>query len=145
MKLFMVSHLFCSKPCNVVHLKMLCWGNRRFCSKYHASTFSVVRVARKFLSQSIDLSADTAAILNLLDLRSIMGCPGGTRSVFPRFTAFYHPQTKCKKSGCWRLREVFLSFSLMSPLSLLKLLINERCASFPSPLALPLVTFRPQE
>ena len=84
MKLFMVSHLFCSKPCNVVHLKMLCWGNRRFCSKYHASTFSVVRVARKFLSQSIDLSADTAAILNLLDLRSIMGCPGGTRSVFTR-------------------------------------------------------------
>ena len=84
MKLFMVSHLFCSKPCNVVHLKMLCWGNRRFCSKYHASTFSVVRVARKFLSQSIDLSADTAATLNLLDLRSIMGCPGGTRSVFTR-------------------------------------------------------------
>ena len=27
---------------------------------------------------------DTAAILNLLDLRSIMGCPGGTRSVFTR-------------------------------------------------------------
>ena len=24
----------------------------------------------------------TVAILNLLDLRSIMGCPGGTRSVF---------------------------------------------------------------
>ena len=27
---------------------------------------------------------DTAAILNSLDLRSIMGCPGGTRSVFTR-------------------------------------------------------------
>ena len=78
MKLFMVSHLFCSKPCNVVHLKVLCWGNRRFCSRYQASTFSIVRVARKFLSQSIDLSTDMAAILNLLDLRSIMGCPGGT-------------------------------------------------------------------
>ena len=26
----------------------------------------------------------TVAILNLLDLRSIMGCPGGTRSVFTR-------------------------------------------------------------
>ena len=82
MKLFMVSHLFCSKPCHVVHLKMFCWGNRRFCSKYQASTFSVVRAARKFLSQSIDLFADTAAILNLLDLRSIMGCTGGTRAVF---------------------------------------------------------------
>ena len=33
---------------------------------------------------TIDLFTDTAAILNLLDLRSIMGCPGGTRSVFKR-------------------------------------------------------------
>ena len=32
----------------------------------------------------IDLFTDTAAILNLLDLRSIMGCPGGTRSVLTR-------------------------------------------------------------
>ena len=32
----------------------------------------------------VDLSTDTAAILNLLDLRSIMGCPGGTRLVFTR-------------------------------------------------------------
>ena len=38
----------------------------------------------------IDLFTDTAAILNLLDLRSIMGCPGGmssiryTRSVYTR-------------------------------------------------------------
>ena len=32
----------------------------------------------------IDLFTDTAARLNLLDLRSIMGCPGDTRSVFTR-------------------------------------------------------------
>ena len=32
----------------------------------------------------IDIFTDTVAILNLLDLRSIMGCPGGTRSVFTR-------------------------------------------------------------
>ena len=31
---------------------------------------------------TIDLFTDTAAILNLLDLRSIMGCPGGIRSEF---------------------------------------------------------------
>ena len=31
-----------------------------------------------------DLFTDTAAILYQLDLRSIMGCPGGTRSVFTR-------------------------------------------------------------
>ena len=31
---------------------------------------------------SIDLFTNTAAILNYLDLRSIMECPGGTRSVF---------------------------------------------------------------
>ena len=30
----------------------------------------------------IDLFTDMVAILNLLDLRSIMGCPGGTHSVF---------------------------------------------------------------
>ena len=30
----------------------------------------------------IELFTDTAAISNLLDLRSIMGCPGGTRPVF---------------------------------------------------------------
>ena len=35
-----------------------------------------------YLCALIDLFTDMAAILNLLDLRSIMGCPGGTRSVF---------------------------------------------------------------
>ena len=35
-------------------------------------------------SPLIDLFTDTAAILNLIDLRSIMECPGGTRSVFTR-------------------------------------------------------------
>ena len=34
------------------------------------------------VEKSIDLFTDTAAILNLLDLRSIMECPGGTCSVF---------------------------------------------------------------
>ena len=32
----------------------------------------------------MDLFTDTEAILNLLDLRSIVGCPRGTRSVFTR-------------------------------------------------------------
>ena len=36
------------------------------------------------LSGTIDLFTDTAAILNLLDLRSIVGCPGSTCSVFTR-------------------------------------------------------------
>ena len=35
-------------------------------------------------SPLIDLFNDTAAILNLSDLRSIMGCPGGTLWVFTR-------------------------------------------------------------
>ena len=35
-------------------------------------------------SQVIHLFTDTAAVLNLLDLRSMMGCPEGTRSVFTR-------------------------------------------------------------
>ena len=59
-------------------------GNRQFCSRYRSSTFSVVQAVRKFLSESIDLFTDTAAILNCLDLRSIMGCPAGTRSVITR-------------------------------------------------------------
>ena len=33
---------------------------------------------------TIDLFNDTAAMLNLLDIRSFMGCPEGTRSVFTR-------------------------------------------------------------
>ena len=37
-----------------------------------------------YLCVLIDLFTDMAAILNLLDLRSIMGCPGGTRSLFTR-------------------------------------------------------------
>ena len=37
-----------------------------------------------YLCALIDLFTDMAAILNLLHLRSIMGCPGGTRSVFTR-------------------------------------------------------------
>ena len=37
-----------------------------------------------FCQGTIDLFTDTAAILNLLDLRSIVGCPGSTCSVFTR-------------------------------------------------------------
>ena len=37
-----------------------------------------------YLCALIDLFTDMAAILNLLDSRIIMGCPGGTRSVFMR-------------------------------------------------------------
>ena len=79
----MVSHLFCSKPCNVVHLKVHCRGTTvlfKIPSKYFFRCTSGTHI----LGGSIDLFTDTAAILNLLDLRSIMGCPGGTRSVFTR-------------------------------------------------------------
>ena len=41
------------------------------------------RLVRVLISP-VHLFTDTSAILNLLDLRSIMGCPGGTRSVFSR-------------------------------------------------------------
>ena len=40
--------------------------------------------SKKLGSLLIDLFTDTEAILNLLDLRSIMGCPEGTRLVFTR-------------------------------------------------------------
>ena len=57
----------------------------------------------------IDLFTETAAILNLLDLRSIMGCPGGmntiryTRSVLTRaFRAYVFVEKDCNgKKDRW--------------------------------------------
>ena len=46
----------------------------------HENRFSF-KVATEKLT-TIDLFTDTAATLNLLDLRSIMGCPGAIRSEF---------------------------------------------------------------
>ena len=43
-----------------------------------------LKISHKNIFKRIDLFTDTAAILNLLDLRSIMGCLGGTRSVYTR-------------------------------------------------------------
>jgi len=41
-----------------------------------------------FTKAQIDLFNDTAAILNLLDLRSIIGCPGGhSLSIYARFSS----------------------------------------------------------
>ena len=54
-----------------------CWTRQCLCNS-DSSRNGATRVT------AIDLFTDTAAILNLLDLRSIMGCPGGTCSVFTR-------------------------------------------------------------
>ena len=54
--------------------------------KYQTSTF---RIHTQYGGSGlvIDLFTDTAAILNLLDLRSIMGCPGGhSLSIYARFS-----------------------------------------------------------
>ena len=62
--------------------------NRRFTILRSGEALLRFSQTRELLSSkaafTIDLFTDTAAILNLLDLRSIMGCPGGTRSVFTR-------------------------------------------------------------
>ena len=42
---------------------------------------NIILIVHDFPQSTIDLFTDTAAILNLLDLRNIMGCPGSTRSV----------------------------------------------------------------
>ena len=47
-------------------------------------TKTVMQILQNLKSHGIDLFTDTTAILNLLDLGSIMGCPGRTRSVFTR-------------------------------------------------------------
>ena len=44
-----------------------------------------INIARGvYIAEQVDVFTDTVAmaILNLLDIRSIMGCPGGTHSVF---------------------------------------------------------------
>ena len=65
----------------------------KICTGYTISIYRSTRVSSTSFSPSfgsIDLFTDTAAILNLLALRSIMGCPGGmstipyTRLVFTR-------------------------------------------------------------
>ena len=55
-----------------------CWSPGPYCLSLR-EVFESKCILR---SHSIDPSTDTAAIVNLLDLRSIMGCPGGTCSVF---------------------------------------------------------------
>ena len=42
-----------------------------------------------FLTLGIDLFTDTAAILNEFDLRSIIGCPGGTSTFRLYFRALF--------------------------------------------------------
>ena len=65
----------------------------KICTGYTISIYRSTRVSSTSFSPSfgsIDLFTDTATILNLLALRSIMGCPGGmstipyTRLVFTR-------------------------------------------------------------
>ena len=51
------------------------------------TTAKVVQTSVTVNDSPIDLFTDTAAILNLLDLRSIMGCPGGhSLSIYARFS-----------------------------------------------------------
>ena len=64
--------------------------------KTSASRVGMTVISRRNWKQwfyvcKIDLFTDTAAILNLLDLRSIIGCLGGTRSVF---THTFQPKTE---------------------------------------------------
>ena len=51
-------------------------------------------------ARGIKLFTDTAAILNLLDLRSIMGCPGGhSLSIYARFWAKREPRMISREKG----------------------------------------------
>ena len=69
-----------ARACKVVVLQILNLACSRLSGSGEKARDTYIRV-RAF---SIDLFTDTAAILNLLDLRSIMGCSGGTRAVFTR-------------------------------------------------------------
>ena len=57
-------------------------------------------------TKRIDLFTDTAAILNLLDLRSIMGCPGGTRSVFT-CASWAKSELHCEKDDYYYIQALY--------------------------------------
>ena len=60
-----------------------------------SSMFHSLSSFRLPVTQTLDLFTDTAAILNLLDLRSIMGCPGGhSLSIYAPFLGNYYIQTR---------------------------------------------------
>ena len=57
---------------------VICWGFTQG-RALGVPKFLPVFLCDRPIERLIDLLTDAAAILNLLDLRSIMGCPGGTR------------------------------------------------------------------
>ena len=80
-------HCFSFWGVNHVHVNIILAHLYVFLSPFHLFYVAVSRPCHVSelhpdRASSIDLFAHTAAILILLDLRSIMGCPGGTHSVF---------------------------------------------------------------
>ena len=75
----------CVNHCSIIIQETSDWGQTPP-PPLPRSTESVVLLSNVPIIglSSIDLFTDTAAIFNLSDLTSIMGCPGGTRSVFTR-------------------------------------------------------------
>ena len=77
--------------CIMAFVKMVSYGVpiNMFLTGYSCSPSEVEWPSKRQLQNSskslqIDLFTNTAAIFKLLDLRSIMGCPGGPRSVLTR-------------------------------------------------------------
>ena len=72
-----------SRPTGIVNCSKITFYLNALCI-YRVLMLTILNFLHRQRCYTIDFFTDMAAILNLLDLRSIMGFPGGTRSVFTR-------------------------------------------------------------
>ena len=72
-----------SRPTGTVNCSKIAFYLNALCI-YRVLMLTILNCLHRQRCYTIDFFTDMATILNLLDLRSIMGFPGGTRSVFTR-------------------------------------------------------------
>ena len=72
-----------SRPTGIVNCSKIAFYLNALCI-YRVLMLTILNFLHRQRCYTIDFFTDMATILNLLDLRSIMGFPGGTRSVFTR-------------------------------------------------------------
>ena len=72
-----------SRPTGIVNCLKIAFYLNALCI-YRVLMLTILNFLHRQRCYTINLFTDMATILNFLDLRSIMGFPGGTRSVFTR-------------------------------------------------------------
>ena len=72
-----------SRPTGTVNCSKIAFYLNALCI-HRVLMLTILNFLHRQRCYTIDFFTDMATILNLLDLRSVMGFPGGTRSVFTR-------------------------------------------------------------